>query len=111
MLTGIPCSSPLRRRRVFHAFSVESRGGMQAAECRQHLFSHRLCVYIGISCPNPSPQTREPVHYSRFIREQPHGPQPHLRPSGQLGEVRGSCGGLQLQRGSEEGLGKLWETT
>lgn len=60
MIMGIPCSFSSWRMHVFHAFSVESKERTQDVESWQHLFSHWLHVYIGIYCPNPLPQTKEP---------------------------------------------------
>lgn len=39
---------------------MESKEGMQDVESWQHLFFHWLHVYIGIYCPDPLPQSREP---------------------------------------------------
>lgn len=59
----------LLERHVFHAFSMESKEGMQDVESWQHLFSHQLHVYVGTYCLDHLPQTREP--YLLLVHQRP----------------------------------------
>lgn len=99
---GNPLLFILLKRHVFHAFSMESKEGMQDVESWQHLFSHQLHVYVGTYCPDHLPQTREP--YLLLVHQRPTTqPQATSEALGQLGEVwERSCGGLQLE-------GRVWK--